>query len=163
MLLRLLLNPLSYFHPVSIRSITATASGRWIDSLLGDKIFKSYADDNSQIRSLKERISSWLSDANLALKLSGIAGLAQVPFLTSYDNHCLLCFSDVMAYRALPQRSKSQPSRKTWRCGRYVCCCDLLPHHEYLLPEPPTRESKDELEVKVDDADGKPKEVQAKY
>jgi hypothetical protein len=39
MLLRLLLNPLSYFHPVKISSITATASGRWIDSMLVEKVF----------------------------------------------------------------------------------------------------------------------------
>ena len=42
MLLRLLLSPLSYFHPVNITSITATASGRWIETMLVQNIFKDY-------------------------------------------------------------------------------------------------------------------------
>jgi hypothetical protein len=81
MLLRLLLNPLSYFHPVSISSITATASGRWIETMLVQKIFKVYSEHDTELKNFKERISSWLSDADFAVKLGEIAGLAQVPFL----------------------------------------------------------------------------------
>jgi hypothetical protein len=58
MLLRLLLDPLSYFHPVHFSAITATASGRWIDSMLVDNVFKTYAatttpkSDSSKAKSL---------------------------------------------------------------------------------------------------------------
>ncbi|TVY84855.1 hypothetical protein LSUE1_G001306 [Lachnellula suecica] len=146
MLLRLLLNPLSYFHPVNINSITATASGRWIDSMLVEKVFQDYADNDREIRSLKERISHWLSDANFAVALTGITGLAQVPFIPTYDIICQLGFEDVMAYHA-----------------RFHVPSFLLPHHEHLLPPVPTKKDKHELEESVDSADGKPKEVQAQH
>jgi hypothetical protein len=58
MLLRLLLNSLSYFHPAHFSSITATASGRWINSMLVDKVFKTYADSDAEIRTLKKKIAA---------------------------------------------------------------------------------------------------------
>jgi hypothetical protein len=111
MLLRLLLNPLAYFHPVKINSITATASGQWIDSLLVYKPFQEYGAQDSEIRNLKTRISSWVSDANFAIELGAITGLAQVPFIPTYDITCQPLFDDVMAYRALPKQVDLKQSR----------------------------------------------------
>ncbi|KAL5344892.1 hypothetical protein ACLOAV_010289, partial [Pseudogymnoascus australis] len=77
LLLRLLLNLLSYFHPVKISSITATASGRCINAMLEKEVFKDYWENDSEIRHLRERISLWLTDAKFVVELGGIAGLAQ--------------------------------------------------------------------------------------
>ncbi|KUJ21648.1 uncharacterized protein LY89DRAFT_694187 [Mollisia scopiformis] len=164
MLLRLLLNPLSYFHPVKISSITAAASGRWIDSILIEKIFKSYWETDSEIRSLKNRISAWLSDSNFVIELGPIIGLAQVPFIPTYDINCHLSFSDVMAYRALPKDiDLKQVVRLGGADATFILPSFLLPHHEHLLPPVPTKEAKQDLEKDIEDADGVPKEVQAQH
>jgi hypothetical protein len=72
--------------------------------MLVEKVFKDYADHDHEILILKQRISRWLSDANFAVSLADITGLAQVPLTPSYDIMCHLAFEDVMAYRALPQK-----------------------------------------------------------
>jgi hypothetical protein len=162
MLLRLLLNPLSYFHPVSISSITATASGRWIDTMLVEKLFLDYAEQDHEIVSLKKRISSWLSDANFAVGLAGITGIASVPFIPTHDIRCHLAFDDVMSSRALPaQVDLKQVIRLGGADATFIVPSFLLPHHEHLLPSVPSEKTEQKLEHKVDDADGKPKEIQA--
>ncbi|CAD6439820.1 e7fdd15e-8288-412d-9e4e-1ad462be898c [Sclerotinia trifoliorum] len=40
MLIRLLLSPIAHFHPVKISSVTATGSGKWIQEILEEKLFK---------------------------------------------------------------------------------------------------------------------------
>ncbi|KAE9370213.1 hypothetical protein N431DRAFT_484484 [Stipitochalara longipes BDJ] len=162
MLLRLLLNPLSYFHPVKISSITATASGRWIDSMLVEKVFLDYADQDHEIANLKKRISAWLSDANFAVGLSGITGIASVPFISTYDIRCQLLFDDIMSYRALPARlDLKQVVRLGGADATFIVPSFLLPHHEHLLPPVPSKDDKQDLEKQVDEADGKPKTIQA--
>ena len=166
MLLRLLLNPLSYFHPVHIASITATASGQWIDSMLVQNVFKEYAKQNSEIRHLQQSISSWLSNANFAVELGGITGIAHVPFIPTYDIICHLMFNDVMAYRALPtQVELKQVVRLGGADARFVVPSFLLPHHEHILPPPPSenKEKNHELERSVESADGKPQEINAQH
>ncbi|CZS99002.1 uncharacterized protein RCO7_00399 [Rhynchosporium graminicola] len=164
MLLRLLLNPLSYFHPVHIKSITATASGRWINSMLVQKVFQDYASENSEIRHLQQSISAWLSNANFALELGGITGIAHVPFIPTYDINCHLMFSDVMAYRALPtQVELKQVVRLGGADARFILPSFLLPHHEHILPPAPSENTArtHELESSVEFASGKPAQVNA--
>ena len=162
MLYRLLLNPLSYFHPVRISSITATASGRWIESMLVLKIFQDYASQDNEINNLKQRVSHWLSDANFAISLADITGFAQVPVDPSYDINCHLAIQDVMAYRALPHRcTLKQVVRLGGADARFQVPSFLLPHHDHLLPPVPTTEKKHELEEEIDSATGKPQEIQA--
>jgi hypothetical protein len=164
MLLRLLLNPLSYFHPVQISSITATASGRWIDSMLVNKIFKEYASQDREIANLKSRISAWLSDANFAVELGAITGLAQVPFIPTYDIICELAIEDLMAYRTLPAHiNLKQVVRLGGADARFVVPSFLLPHHEHLLPPIPSSSRKSSLAHQVEDADGKPQEIIAEH
>jgi len=161
MLLRLLLNPVSYFHPVNISAITATASGRWIELMLVENIFKGYWSSSSDISSLKERISSWLSDANFAVEFGGITGLAQVPLVPTFSITCQLAFEDVMAYRALPKEVHlHQVVRLGGADANFVVPSFLLPHHEHLLPPIPTPDQKTEKEKDVKTAVGAPKKVQ---
>ncbi|PBP23530.1 hypothetical protein BUE80_DR005493 [Diplocarpon rosae] len=164
MLLRLLLNPLSYFHPVCISSITATASGRWIDSMLVQKVFQDYAASSSEVLHLQKSISAWLSGANFVLELGCITGIAHVPVIPTYDIVCHLSFDDVMAYRALPAEvDLKQVVRLGGADARFIVPSFLLPHHEHLLPPPPSQEKKKELEESVESADGKPQEINAQH
>lgn len=162
MLLRLLLNPLSYFHPVHFSAIIATASGRWIDSMLVNTIFKSYAENDSEIRQLQNKISAWLADANFVIELGAILGIAQVPVIPSFDITCNLNIGDVMAYRALPaQVHLTQVVRIGGADATFRVPTFLLPHHEHLLPPPPTPDDEEELQKNVEEADGLPNKLQA--
>lgn len=161
MLLRLLLNPLSYFHPVSISSITAAGSGKWITYLLQQNIFKDYGKDNSEIRRLEEKVCSWLSDANFECQLAEITGIAQVPLLSAFDIVCSLAIGDVMAYRTLPAQVKlKQVIRLGGADANFTIPSFLLPHHEHLLPPLPTLQGTENLAEKVQEAEGLPKTIQ---
>lgn len=161
MLLRLLLNPLSHFHPISIKSVTACGSGKWMSHMLQSKFFKDYSKDNAELRRLEERILAWLSDANFAVELAEVTGLAQVPFLSAFDIIAYLGFNDVMAYRTLPNEANlKQVVRLGGADATFTIPSYLLPHHEHILPPVPSRKDRHELKIEVQDADGKPKTVQ---
>lgn len=164
MLLRLLLNPVSYLHPITINSITAAGSGKWIQYMLDEHVFNSYGHGDSAIKHLSQRISSWLSDANFALQLGNISCLAQVPYFTNFDILASLRFDDVMAYRTLAQQiDLKQVLRLGGADIRVAIPSFLLPHHEHLLPPIPTKQDERERQQDVDDADGRPKTLQAEY
>lgn len=162
MLLRMLLNPLAYFHPVSIQSITAAGSGRWIKHMLDKELFKDHQDHDAELRRLRQKVQAWISEANFAVQLDTITGLAQVPFLTAFDIITYLAFEDVMLYRTLPA---TLDMRMVMRLGgadaTFTIPTYLLPHHEHLLPPLPTRRKTEQLAREVEEAEGRPKTVQA--
>jgi hypothetical protein len=161
MLLRLLLSPLSHFHPIRIKSITAVGSGKWMSYMLQTKFFKSYSQDNAELRRLEERIFAWLSDANFAIELAGITGLAQVPLLSAFDVISQLGIDDVIAYRTLPtEYDLKQVVRLGGADAAFSIPSFLLPHHEHLLPPIPDKKMKEEIQIQVEDADGIPATVQ---
>lgn len=162
LLLRLLLNPIAYFHPVTIDSITAGASGKWVEQMLQDNVLKGHSEQESQLHNLLGRVSEWLTDANFVLELGKISASATVPISTSYDIETHLRFDDVMAYRAV---SRDTHLKQVVRLGGADCRINvpsfLLPHHEHLLPPVPTQEERSAQEAEVRDADGRPKTIQA--
>lgn len=160
LLLRCLLNPLAYFHPVYIDSITVGGSGGFLKTILEDKVFP--ADFDTGIKNLKQRISGWLSDANFVLELSKVVGQASVPINTVYDIINYLTLDDIMAYRTLPREvDLVQIIRVGGADARIAVPSFLLPHHEHLLPPVPTKEDRGALEEQIELADGVPKTVQA--
>ncbi|KAK4687559.1 hypothetical protein P7C73_g2569, partial [Tremellales sp. Uapishka_1] len=162
MLLRLILNPISYFHPVSITCITAAGSGRWISYLLQTHLFKDYSDDNRELRRLEKRVLAWLANANFVFELAHIKGIASVPFLSSFDIMAVLKFGDVIAFRTTEDDVTSETVvRLGGADATFTIPSYLLPHHEHLLPPKPTGHDMEELAEEVNEADGKPKEVQA--
>lgn len=164
LLLRALLNPLSYFHPIDISSITATASGAWIKSLLLDKIFKDYADNDRDLRNLRDRMLAWLADANFAFEMDNITGLAQVPINTDYDIKCLLGIKDVITYRTIPKQvSLHEVVRLGGADASFTIPSFLLPHHEHILPPIPTAQDKKDIQYDIDNADGRPQKIQAEH
>lgn len=168
-LLRLLLSPLSYFHPVNISSITASASGRWMDHMLVEQIFKDYAESSSELRDIKKRIGDWLRHANFTAEVGAITGLAHVPLVPSYDITTQLAIESVLAYRTLPADvTLHQVVSLGGADARFVIPSFLLPHHDHLLPpRPHVRDREDgELALTIEEAGGsgdKPKEVQAQH
>lgn len=130
--------------------------------MLVDNIFKNYADNDTEIRQLKTKITSWLDDANFAIELGSILGMAHVPVIPSYKINCNLNIEDVMMYRALPaQVHLNQVVRLGGADATFLVPTFLLPHHEHLLPPPPSQEDQEELQEKVQEADGLPKTLQA--
>lgn len=161
-LLRLLLMPLSYFHPLSFSSITAAGSGTWLTALLQEHIFKSYATQDAQIKRLERKISQWLASASFCVQLTDIAGLGQVALSSAYDIVTYLQFADIMVYRtALNTGDIRQVARLGGADATVTVPSFLLPHHEHLLPPKPTSSDlKDQADAAVE-ADGTPKTVQA--
>lgn len=144
MLLRLLLNTLSFFHPVSIASFTFAASGKWMQQTLEDKVFKDYPEESSELRKLHKRLSSWLSDANFALELEGITGVAKVPFLTAYPIDCDLKIANIVAHRLVPQEDELKRVVTVGGAdARIRIPTFLLPHHEHMLPPQPSPTRRD--------------------
>ncbi|PPJ58795.1 hypothetical protein CBER1_08232 [Cercospora berteroae] len=161
-LLRLLLNPLSYLHPVSIASINAAGSGKWLSSLLQQQVFKQYTESNSQLRKLQRKVSTWTADANFCVQLTDIDGLGQVPLNSNYNIVTYLKFDDVLAYRTIPASGVvTQVMRLGGADATFTIPTYLLPHHEHILPRMPDQEDEHELEVQITEADGMPKAVQA--
>lgn len=158
MLLRLLLNPISYFHPVEISSITTAASGAWVETMLQQQIFKHYVDSELELRRIHKRIVKWLRGANFAVELPKITGLAQVPFLSAFDILAYLRFNDVLIYRTLPDDSSlKQVVRLGGADATFTLPTFLLPHHEHLLPAKASEKTMRELQQRIDDAEGRPK------
>ncbi|KAG6123352.1 hypothetical protein E4U13_007268 [Claviceps humidiphila] len=141
MLLRLLLNPISYFHPIKVASITATASGRWIDTILEQTLFKGYGDYDSDVAAVKARICKWVSDANFAVVLGSMQGNAHVPVDPSYDMTCQILLDQILAFRALPLAVDLNQVVSLGGADASVSIPSaLLPHHEHLIPERPRPE-----------------------
>lgn len=162
LLLRLLLNPLSYFHPIHLSSITAAGSGKWLQHLLHEKVFKHYGESDSGIRKLEGRVSSWLSDANFVLELVDINALVNVPMSTNNNILAQLKINDVLAYRTQPKEVNLQEVVRLGGADANVAIpAYLLPHHSHVLPAAPTAEDERRQAEQVKQADGLPKEVQA--
>lgn len=162
MLLRLLLNPIAYFHPVKISSITVAASGRWLQFLLGTKVFADYGQGND-IRKLRERIFDWLRGSNFAFQLADVVATAQVPFNTDYDISARLVLDDIVAYRTLPREIHL---REVMRLGgadaTIIVPSYLLPHHEHLLPsKEQLRAESERLRRVIKETESGPKATQA--
>lgn len=133
MLLRLLLTPLSYFHPIHFESITAAASGRWVKHMLQEHIFKHYGQSDSEIRKLEVRIMAWLDESNFVLELAKVTGTAHVPFVVpAFDILAHLGVDDIMAYRTLAN-PQDVDMKQVVRLGGADCSFNipsyLLPHH----------------------------------
>lgn len=165
MLLRLLLNPISYFHPVTIASITAAGSGQWVSYLLKTHLFKDYSEESKELRRLEKRVLMWLADANFVMELVDIRGLASVPFLPIYDIITSLKFEDVVAYRVAKDDDQSleQVVRLGGADATFTIPSFLLPHHEHLLPSRPTQQDENDLKVKIEEADGRPHQKLAEH
>ena len=162
MLLRLLLNPLSYFHPIYFRSIIATGSGQWITAQLQQHVFQEYADESNELRRLERKILAWLSDANFVFELEDITALAQVPFMSAYDIICYLGIADVMAYRTVVGEDigLKQVIRLGGADATFSIPSFLLPHHEHLIPPEPSKHDEDRIKSEIQQADGMPKKIQ---
>lgn len=162
LLLRAQLNPIAYFHPIYVTSITAGGSGKWVQHMLSEMVFKDYAEEGAQIRRLKQRISAWLADANFVFEMGTITGLANVPMNTAFDIMANLKFDDIVAHRTLPKEVDLMEIIRLGGADATIKVPSfLLPHHEHILPPPPTKEEVKQYEKEVDDADGQPKTIQA--
>jgi hypothetical protein len=161
-LLRLLLNPLSYFHPIKIESITAGGSGKWLQHTLHEKVFKHYGESDAGIRKLERRVSAWLADANFVLQLVGITDTAHVPMSTNFDILNQVKIEEILAYRTQPKEIDLKEVVRLGGADANISVPSfLLPHHEHLLPPVPTVEVKQSNEHELKNADALPKEHQA--
>ncbi|KAF7957722.1 hypothetical protein EAE96_003292 [Botrytis aclada] len=97
----------------------------------------SIADDESSMPKIQQQINEWLLPANFVLQLGAITGLAQVPFLSTYDIRCSLSATNILAFRTLPSTAElKQVVRLGGADATFTIPSFLLPHHEHILPAP---------------------------
>ncbi|KAF2753995.1 hypothetical protein EJ05DRAFT_480009 [Pseudovirgaria hyperparasitica] len=154
-LLRLLLAPLSYFHPIRISSINAAGSGKWLSSMLQKQVFKRYTENNAELRRLQRKVASWTADANFCVQLLDIKGVATVPLSTLSTITAFLKFDEVIAYRIIPHSSTiSQVVRLGGADASFTIPSFLLPHHEHIIPPAPTPADEEALESAIQHEEG---------
>ncbi|KAI4789527.1 hypothetical protein E4T44_13263, partial [Aureobasidium sp. EXF-8845] len=102
-LLRCTLNPIAYFHPIYIKSITAGGTGAMIETMLHQQIFQDHPEQASDVKNLKRRISAWLKDANFVFEAEKITGMASVPINPVFNILSDLLFDDIMVYRTVKE------------------------------------------------------------
>lgn len=136
MLLRLLLNPLSYLHPVTIHSITVTASGDLLKSVFQQTIFKKNDGSDTELERLREDILSGVTDAHFTVGLGSMTGQARVPVFPSSSILCQLAFDGIVVHRALTKDMIVYEIVKLRGVdASFVVPTCLLPHHEHLIPD----------------------------
>ncbi|KAL5117194.1 hypothetical protein ACEQ8H_004882 [Pleosporales sp. CAS-2024a] len=161
-LYRLLLSPICYFHPVKFSSITAAGSGKWFVSLMRQYLFKHYTGQDSEIRRLEAKISSWCSDANFAVELGQIASEASFPINTNYNIQCHFKVSDVMAYRSIPEDVElTQVVRLAGADAVLTIPVFLFPRHEHIFPAKATAFQLMEMEEAIREMGDTPQAMQA--
>lgn len=162
LLLRLLLNPIAYFHPIRIEAITVGASGRWMQSILGTEMFKGYADRNTDIGKLRDRIFEWLSDANFVVGLNEFTGQGLVPVDTDNDITCRMAVEEITLYRTVPRQANLKKAVQLGGADSTVLVPSmLLPHHDHLLPSQDDRSKAEEMHrQKIRRSDSTPKAAQ---
>jgi hypothetical protein len=162
LLLRCTLNPIAYFHPIYIKSITAGGTGAMIETMLHQQIFQDHPEQASDVKNLKRRISAWLQDANFVFEAEKITGMASVPINPVFNILSDLLFDDIMVYRTVKEEvDYKQIVHLGGADARISVPSFLLPHHEHILPPIPTSDDKAAQQKKIDDADSQPKTIQA--
>ncbi|KAF2680796.1 hypothetical protein K458DRAFT_249449, partial [Lentithecium fluviatile CBS 122367] len=160
-LYRLLLNPVSYFHPIYIESVTTAGSGKWFVSLMKNHFFKHYSTSDAEIRRLEGRISAWLADANFTVGLSKLYCTGHVPMDTDYDIECKFKIGDLMAHRTIPGTVElTQVIHLGGADVTFNLPSFLLPHHEHRMPPKLTDFEEMKLEQEIQEAEGTPQAVQ---
>ena len=151
---RLLLSLLSYFHPVSISSLSIAGAGARLASL-HEKIFGEYAQPDHELKQLAEQISSWLSDTNFCLELADVETHVEVPLRKAQIiRSCLQC-ADVMAYRTVPDSGAIETALQVGGVdATFTIPLYLLPHHEHLLPPVSSQGERRKQEIRIDEAEG---------
>lgn len=107
--------------------------------MLEQNVFEHSGEDTAETMRLENEVSAWFADADFALELADLTGLALVPFTTGFDINCYLTCTDVMAYRTMPEGfTLQQEARLGGVDAIFIIPLFLLPDHEHILPPIPT-------------------------
>jgi hypothetical protein len=163
LLYRMLLNPISYFHPIYIESLTTAGSGKWFVTLMKEHFFKHYSTSEAEVRRLEGRISSWLADANFTVAFTKLYATGHVPMDTDYDIECKFKVGDLMAHRTISETIKlTEVIHLGGADITFSIPSFLLPHHEHRMPTVLTDFEEMNLEQVIEEAKGTPQAIQLK-
>lgn len=154
-ILRLLLMPLSYLHPIKTASASVSASGSWMADIVREKVHSIYGEDREDIRELEKTMTDWMTDATFCADLANVQAAVQVSIRASQNIVAYLrCESSTMmriepgSYKVAPAISLAGMDA-TFTIPPY-----FLPSHEHLLPPLP-RTKAGEQEKEQDQAEVK--------
>ena len=137
LLLRLLLNPLSYFHPIRISTLSVAGPGEQLQSFLESFVnkFQNEQTQDGDIEQFREEMSSWLSNASFCLEIANLSALGHVPLDSGGEITTYARSGNVGVYRTpLDSNTVTQVTHIGGVDATCVIPAFLLPHHEHVLP-----------------------------
>ena len=163
-LLRLILMPLGYLHPIKITSIAVSASGSWLANVMEDLIYSRYAEDRDDIKQLQQTVSNWMTNATFCLDMTNIQGHAQVSLRVSQDIVSSLSCASSAVMRIEPETNVVAPAlRIEGGDAIFTIPSYLLPHHEHLMPPKPSGKSGCNQSEAVEKSPGRSQETSAAH
>ncbi len=142
--LRLMLQPISYLHPITTSCFTCGIPGCYISALLSKEVFKHYSDVSAAVQRLELKIEKWLADANFCVQFGGLNAVTQVPVSTTAEISAQVKVMDVRAYRSVDGTNESaQVAQLDGIDASVNLPMFLLPHHEHIIPPRPLEQQKE--------------------
>lgn len=144
-LLRLVLMPLSYLHPIKIASVSVSASGSWMAGVMQDGVYSVYDEGRDDIKQLEQTISDWMNNASFCVDLTQIRSFVQISARASQDMGIVLRCASSMVMRIEPSTNKVAPAMSLDGAdATFNIPVFFLPSHEHLIP--PRSSAKTDLE-----------------
>ncbi|KAK4504912.1 hypothetical protein PRZ48_002875 [Zasmidium cellare] len=152
-ILRLILMPLSYLHPIKTASASVSASGSWMAGIMRDRAYSIHGEDRDDIKELERAMTSCMENAMFCLDLADIQALAQVSIRASQDMVAYLwCGSSTMMRIETGWNKVAPAISLEGMDATFIIPPYFLPSHEHLLPPPPSSRA-GEKEQQADEAD----------
>lgn len=143
LLLRIMLSLLSYLHPITIPSITIAGPGHWLAEILQRRVLDHYLEDSNEAHDLQNQAREWLENAVFSVDFTRISALGQVPVRTMHDVTAGLRCADTTVHRTAPDVVETVMDLEGADL-EFVLPSYLLPHHQHLVPEKPSRARRSE-------------------
>ena len=144
-LLRLLLMPLSYLHPITVSSISISAPGKWFTPTLQRRVLTNYAEQDSEIEQLRKKMYEWLANANFCLDWTDMQMHFQTPLRTAESTIAYARSADITAFRCVSDSGSPESAVQLRGAdATFVIPLYLLPLHEHLVPNKPAEQDNHE-------------------
>ncbi|SMR44211.1 unnamed protein product [Zymoseptoria tritici ST99CH_3D1] len=148
LLLRLILMPTTYLHPVSVESASISASGSWMASMMQDAVHSVYSDDRDDIKQLEQTAFDWMDNAFFCMDLSEIQTLVRISTRKSQNMESSIRCGSSMVMRIDSDTNTVAPAMSIDGAdANFTIPSFFLPSHEHLLPPRPDVRAEDQANI----------------
>lgn len=151
LLLRLILMPLSYFHPIKTASASFSASGSWMADITRDKVYSIYGKDRDDIQELEQTMTDWMKDAMFCMDLADIQFAVDISARSSQTMVAYPRCGNSTMLRNEAHSNKFAPAISIKGMdATFTIPSYFLPSHEHLLPPRPSDKEETEDQAEID-------------